>query len=148
MCPASTGGVALVHHDHLEIRAGLPVEGVERPRKAVRTVARGDRHGEKGSHGANIIARMARELQSAQVALVSLEAPLEPIEVENGRDHAVLVVTLGGAVLGEVAIPVRAVLGIETQREEIERQLGERVWKERLAADFTRPARAPAIPAE
>jgi glycosyltransferase involved in cell wall biosynthesis len=91
---------------------------------------------------------MPRELKTAKVALVSLEAPLEPIEVEERHDQVLLVVTLGGKVLGEVAAPVRAVLGIEAQREAIEAAVGERVWRERLAADFTRAARAPAAPEE
>ncbi|MFL5884584.1 MAG: glycosyltransferase family 2 protein [Thermoleophilaceae bacterium] len=85
---------------------------------------------------------MPREPQSAQIALVSLDAPLEPIEVEERHDHVLMIVTLGTTVLGEVLTPVGAVLGIEAQHDAITSRLGERIWRHRLAADFTRATRA------
>src|SRR3954447_528734 len=140
--------VAVVDDEDREVGVGLCVEGVERAREVLGPVARGDRHSEKGSHGANIIAAMPLEPQSAQLVLVSLDAPLEPIEVEERHDHVLMVVTLGTTVLGEVLTPVGAVLGIEAQREAITSRLGERIWRERLAADFTRAVRAPRVAEE
>jgi GT2 family glycosyltransferase len=77
-----------------------------------------------------------------------MDQALPEVPVDARHRHALLVVTLGRSVLGEVLVPAEGPLAPAAQHAAIEEHLGDRVWEERLARDFTQATRAPRAAAE
>ena len=84
---------------------------------------------------------------NAKVVHCRLEAPLEPVALEPGQDHALLVASLHGTVLGEALVSAHEQVSTDAQERAIADQLGDRLWEERLRTQFERAARAPAATA-
>ncbi len=85
---------------------------------------------------------MAAESLASGVARVSLDEPLRPLALE-GSGRVLLVVTAGGAVVGEALVASDGVVSVEAQREAIFRACGERLGARELRAAFLRAVRGP-----
>ena len=84
---------------------------------------------------------MGPDPAAAGVACVSLDEPLRPLDAQ-GQARILVVVTAGGAILGETVV-AGGVVSVETQREAISRACGERLSARQLRAAFLRAARGP-----
>lgn len=66
------------------------------------------------------------------MARVSLDEPLRPVELAAGHEQALLVVTAGGSVVGEVMVGGPSPIGPDVQRDALGSAIGERLWRRAL----------------
>src|SRR6478672_12650496 len=99
------------------------------------------KRGDVGPWDTPVMARSGLRARRAQVARVSLDEPLGPIEVASRYTDVLLVVSAEGAVLGEIVVPAQRVVSVELQETVSADRLMERLWRRRLASRFLRAAR-------
>ena len=85
----------------------------------------------------------ANRLSPIKVVRLALDAPLEPIEVEDRYAEILLVVTSAGRVLDEIRIPALSVVPADLLRSVIAQHSGDRMWRRHLGRTFLDAARGP-----
>jgi glycosyltransferase involved in cell wall biosynthesis len=73
---------------------------------------------------------------ATKVVVVSLDAPLAPLHVEERYRDVLLVVRSGGAVVGEVYLPAWSVIPTDVLASAISWNVGERVWRTAFLRTF------------
>ena len=79
---------------------------------------------------------MTSSAEATRIVVVSLDAPLEPLEIEARYREVLLVVKSGGDVVGEVYLPALTVLPTDVIAGAIAWTVGDRWWKARLRRQF------------
>src|SRR4051812_18273039 len=74
--------------------------------------------------------------EATKVVVVSLDAPLAPLTVEERYREVLLVVKSGKSVVGEVYTPALAALPVAAPAEAIPWAVGDRLWRAELQQRF------------
>lgn len=82
-------------------------------------------------------------MSSVKVVRVDVDDGLREVVVEDRYQRVLLVVTSRGAFLGQVTVPAKRTLTVESQWGAIAASLGELLWRQRVRTAFTRAARGP-----
>jgi GT2 family glycosyltransferase len=86
---------------------------------------------------------VAEPTQAAKIFRISLDEPLRPVTVEDRYRQAVLVVTAGGSVVGQIWLPALTTIPVDLLRETIAADVGEWVWRRELRETVLLAGRGP-----